>query len=89
MTKAIRLLQENPDEAKVLVRPYFADMDAETFETVMRKYVPGAAKSPVVSRAQFEAALKWASIGAAKRIEVPYEAVVETSFAEAALAGSK
>eukprot|EP01037_Dinobryon_pediforme_P002048 gene2048-2086_t len=52
MTKAIRLLQENPEEAKVLVRPYFADMDAETFETVMRKYVPGAAKSPVHRRGQ-------------------------------------
>jgi ABC-type nitrate/sulfonate/bicarbonate transport system substrate-binding protein len=84
MAKSIRLLQEHPDDAKALIRPYFTDMDAATFDAVMAKYLQGAAKSASVSKAQYEAALKWASIGSAKPIEVPFEAVVDNSFAEAA-----
>ncbi len=89
MTRSIRLLHDHPDQAKALVRPYFKDLDDDTFTAMMAKYMPGAATTPVLSKAQFDAALHWASIGAAEPITAPYDAVVDTKLAEAALVATQ
>jgi NitT/TauT family transport system substrate-binding protein len=86
ITKAIRYIHTNPVETRKLLRPYFADLDDKTFDTIITKYSRASATSSVVTRREFDAALRWANLDSPKTLSAPYSAVVDPSFAEKAMA---
>jgi NitT/TauT family transport system substrate-binding protein len=89
MTRSLNLLQQHPQEARALLRPYFKQMDDPTFDSVMKRYFAGAARSPMVTKAEYDAVLRWANIAAQTPIDAPYEAVIDNSLAERAVADVK
>jgi NitT/TauT family transport system substrate-binding protein len=86
IAKSISYIHTHPAETRKLLRPYFADLDDKTFETIITKYSRAAAKSPLVTHREFEAAERWANLDSPKTLSAPYNAVVDPSFALKAMA---
>ena len=84
--KSIRYIREHPAETRKLLRPYFADLDDKTFDTIITKYSRASAKSALVSRAEYNAAERWANLDSPKTLSAPYSAVVDPSLAQKAMA---
>jgi NitT/TauT family transport system substrate-binding protein len=81
IAKSIKYVHDNPTDTRRLIRPYFADIDDKTFDAIFVKYSRESAKSAVLTRPQYDAELRWVNFGSAKPLSVPYDAVVDMSFA--------
>ncbi len=86
IAKSIRYIHTNPVETRKLLRPYFADLDDKTFDTIITKYSRASATSAIVTRREFDAALRWANLDSPKPLSAPYAAVVDPTLAQKAMA---
>jgi NitT/TauT family transport system substrate-binding protein len=86
LTKAMRFVQDKPEETKMLMRRYFADIDPAAFALAEETYRKGSPKTPVITREQIEKATAWMNLGVAKPIAARYEDIVAAAPAQAALA---
>jgi NitT/TauT family transport system substrate-binding protein len=86
VTKAMRFVQEKPEESKKIMRQYFADIDPTAFDLAEATYRKGSPKTPVITREQIDKATAWMNLGVAKPISARYEDIVAPAAAQAALA---
>ena len=86
IAKSIRYIHEHPAETRKLLRPYFADLDDKTFEKIIAKYSRASATTAVVTRSEYNAALRWANLHSTTTISAPYDAVVDSAMARKAMA---
>lgn len=86
IAKSIRYIHTDPAGTRKLLRPYFADLDDKTFDAIITKYSRAAATSPLVTRREFEASMRWANLDSPKTLSAPYDAVVDPALAQKALA---
>jgi NitT/TauT family transport system substrate-binding protein len=86
VTKAMRFVQEKPEETKKIMRQYFADIDPKAFELAEATYRKGSPTTPVITREQIDKATAWMNLGVAKPISARYEDIVAPAAAQAALA---
>lgn len=88
LTRAVKLLNQSPDEAKRVVREQkFSQLDPQVWELAWANNLPGFAKSPVMTEQGFNLnyeVLKKARGGEAGA-EVPFTRAVDNSLAEAAV----
>jgi NitT/TauT family transport system substrate-binding protein len=76
ITKAMRFVQEKPEETRTLMRQYFAEIDPAAFALAIATYQKGSPKTPVITREQVDKTTAWMNLGAAKSISTRYEDVV-------------
>jgi NitT/TauT family transport system substrate-binding protein len=86
VTKAIRFAEEHPRETLDAVRPFVAGDDPALIDRMIERYRGGQAKTPVVTRSQFEGTLRWVDLSESKPLSVRMEQVV---YNKAALQAEK
>jgi NitT/TauT family transport system substrate-binding protein len=85
-TRAMGLIQEQPAEVSRLIRRYFPDMDQAVYDEAFAKYRAGAPTTPVISPEQVQNVAAFMRISKGQPIAIEHADVVDTSFAEEALA---
>jgi NitT/TauT family transport system substrate-binding protein len=85
-TKAIKFVQERPEDARKIVRPYFTDMSADdaVFNAGFDKYVHGAPTTPLITPLQVEKTAALLSISKKQNVSVNYADVVYPDLAREA-----
>jgi NitT/TauT family transport system substrate-binding protein len=87
VTRATMLVAADPDRARQAVRPFFKQMDEATFNESWTLYLPYMAKTPDITREDYEKELAFEKIVMPPNAykPVPYEEAVDTSFVRAAI----
>lgn len=84
--RAIKLVQEHPDAARRIVRPYFKDMSPSdaVFDAGFDKYVHGVPTTPVITPEQVQKTASLLSISKKQNVTVGYADVVDPDLAREA-----
>jgi NitT/TauT family transport system substrate-binding protein len=84
--KAIKFVQEHPDDARKIVRPYFKDMSAndEIFNAGFDKYVHGVPTTPLITPEQVQKTAALLSISKKQNVTASYTDVVYPDLAREA-----
>ena len=87
LVRATMLIADNPDAARAATRPFFSEMDAQTFLRSWETYLPYIPKTPVISREDFLRDLDFEKIALppAGYKPVAYDDAVDVSAVVAAL----
>jgi NitT/TauT family transport system substrate-binding protein len=86
MTKALIFAHDKPAETLKIMQHYFPDVEPAILARIVTTYRAALPSSPVITREDVAKTVKFMNIGAAKPIDVKYDAVVLTGPAEAAAA---
>ena len=86
MTKALIFAHDKPAETLKIMQHYFPDVEPSILARIVTTYRAALPSSPVITREDVAKTVKFMNIGAAKPIDVKYDAVVLTGPAEAAAA---
>jgi NitT/TauT family transport system substrate-binding protein len=86
LTKAIRFGEERPKQAHELLKKFFPKVEPRLYDRFEPTYRAAAAKSPVITRDQFDRLISWMKITSDKPITVKYDDVIVVQFAEKAAA---
>ena len=81
LARAMKFVQERPDDARKLVRQQFPDTDEGVFNTAWADYLKAIPKTPVITRDQFQKTQKWLNITAKPQVAVAYEMVIDEANA--------
>jgi NitT/TauT family transport system substrate-binding protein len=82
-TRAIKFIHDKPDQARLLTRSFFSDVDQAAYDLAFNQYVVGIATTPVVTQQAFDKTLAWAAISG-KSIDVKYDSVISPDVAREA-----
>jgi len=87
VTRAILLIGSDPERAKRDTRPWFKQMDEETFNESWKLYLPYLPKSPAIARTDFDKELAFEKVVLPPNVYKPvaYDEAVDNSFVDAAL----
>jgi len=81
-TRAIKLLQDDPDRARQLVRKYLRAADDKTFNAVFQKYIAALPANPVITRSQVQNMVNWMNFSKAQKpLKIEYGDVTDSVFA--------
>lgn len=86
ISKAIKLTQDKPEEAKRLVRSRFPNIDQAIFDAAWETCKGALPTSPVVTEVQLVNTLKWLNYTAEKPMLAPYDKIVVPNPARQAVA---
>jgi NitT/TauT family transport system substrate-binding protein len=86
MTKALIFAHDKPAETLKIMQHYFPDVEPAILARIVTTYRAALPSSPVITREDVAKTVKFMNIGAAKPIDVKYDAVVLSGPAEAAAA---
>ncbi len=86
VTRAIKLTADEPQKAAELTQTFFKETDPALFASFEPNYRAGAAKTPVITEAQYKKLLDWIAITAETQTTVTYGDFVVPTFAEKAAA---
>lgn len=76
MTRAIKLLRDDPMAARQLLRKHYPDLDEAIFNQAFASYVKGVPASPVVTPEELKATLAWRNIGVKDPKVIAFDQVV-------------
>lgn len=80
--KAMRYIQDKPEEAKERLRKVFPKVDPRAMDLSLDAAFGAYARTPIIPRRGYETAIKFQSAADGKTYNVPFEAVVNNTFAE-------
>lgn len=80
--KAMKFIQERPAEAKERLRKVFPKVDTKAMDLSLEAALGAYARTPIIPRSGYETAIKFQSAADGKVYNVPFEAVVNNTFAE-------
>lgn len=86
LAKAQKFAEQNPEQARAVMRKHFPDLDEATFTAIWSRYSKGIPKTPVIGPEKIARTVTWLNITANPPVAVKYEGVVEPDMARAALA---
>lgn len=84
-TRALKLIKENPEEARRLVRMRFPDVDEGAFNLAFDTYRRGIPDTAVITPEQVQHTVDWRNLGAKSPITGKYETVVAPEIAKEAM----
>jgi NitT/TauT family transport system substrate-binding protein len=84
VTRAIKLVHTNPEEARKLVRMSFPKVDEKAFNESFDEYARNVPKTPVISEAQVANTVKWRKVTDPTLGNVSFNKVVFPDFSQAA-----
>jgi len=82
--KAIKFIRENPDQVIALAKELYPDADQSVLPDAIRSMIAAVPESPVVTRKGVEQNYEMLSVGKPQKISLPFDDVVDNSFAESA-----
>jgi NitT/TauT family transport system substrate-binding protein len=82
LARAERLIQTDPAAAKEAIRPYFASLDAATFDLAFAGNLPAYAKTPAITRSGVAAVVNFMTKPGEPAPNVPFDAVATNRFAD-------
>ncbi len=82
--KAINLIRENPEQVVELAKRMYPDADQSVLPDAVRSMIAAVPHSPVVTEKGVQQNFEMMSVGKPKKISVPFNQVVNNTFAEAA-----
>lgn len=87
LVRATSLIADKPDAARAAARPFFKEMDEQTFVTSWATYLPYLPKIPLISREDFERELAFEKtvMSPAAYKPVAYDEATDMSFVIAAM----
>ncbi len=86
LTRAMKFVQDQPEEAKKIARSVYPEMDDAIFNAAWENYRTAIPTTPIISRSQFENTRKWLEITAAAPLAVRYEDSIVSKMAQDAAA---
>jgi NitT/TauT family transport system substrate-binding protein len=86
LTRAMKFAQDQPEEAKIIARSAYPEMDESIFNAAWENYRKAIPTTPIISREQFENTKKWLDITAAAPLTVRYEDSIVNKIAQDAAA---
>ncbi len=84
-TRALKLIKDNPEEARRLTRMRFSDVDEAAFNLAFDTYRRGIPDSAVITPEQVQHTVEWRNLGAKSPISAKYETVVAPEIAKEAM----
>lgn len=84
VTKAMKLLRTQPDEARRFTRMTYNTIDEDLFNAAFATYLKGVPESPVISPTQMETTLAWRNIGMSPPLNMKYDTIVSPDMAQRA-----
>lgn len=84
LTKAIALVRNDPEKARHILRPQYAEVDQAIYNAAFDTYVKGIPLSPIITPEELKRTMAWRNIGMDKPMSVPFENVIADGFAEKA-----
>ena len=82
MTRAIKLLRDDPQAARQFLREHYPDLDEGIFNAAFASYVKGVPASPVVTPEELRATIAWRNIGVKEPKTIEFEKVVEPAISK-------
>ena len=82
MTRAIKLLRDDPQAARQFLRKHYPDLDEGIFNAAFASYVKGVPASPVVTPEELRATIAWRNIGVKEPKTIEFEKVVEPAISK-------
>lgn len=79
--KAMKMAQENREEARKVAQQYFKGMDVAVFNAAFDKYLRGVATEPLIPPSNVERVNTWLTLAKKTKIEAKYEDVVYPDIA--------
>jgi NitT/TauT family transport system substrate-binding protein len=86
LTRAIKLANDDPEQARKILRNHFPHIDLGVFNASFDKAIKGIPKTPVISPAQFAATITTINITSKPPLTVSYSQTVAPELAERAAA---
>jgi NitT/TauT family transport system substrate-binding protein len=84
LTRAIKFTRENPDKVHELLKKFFPKVDPALYAKFEPDYRVASAKTPIITRAQYNRLINWMKITSDEQITVAYEDMIAVNFAETA-----
>lgn len=84
LTKAMKLIKDDPEKVQAMLKSYFPDTPNEVYMSFEPKFRANAATSPVMTKEAYDNLIKWIAITSDTPLTVPYEDFVVTTFADKA-----
>jgi NitT/TauT family transport system substrate-binding protein len=84
LTRAMKLVQEKPQEAKTYVRAVFPELDPAIFEAVYATAVKGCPTTPVLTSAQVDKTIAWFNTTRKTPYKLGFPDVAATQLAQVA-----
>ncbi len=82
--KAIKFIRENPEQVVELAKTMYPDADQSVLPDAVRSMIAAVPASPVVTAKGVQQNFDMMSVGKPKKISLPFDQVVNNTFAEAA-----
>lgn len=82
--KAIKFIRENPEQVVELAKTIYPDADQSVLPDAVRSMITAVPDSPVVTEKGVQQNYDMMSVGKPQKISLPFDKVVDNSFAEAA-----
>lgn len=86
LTEAMKLTAAEPEKVGAMLKSYFPDTEDSIYKAFEPGYRAQAAKTPVLSKAEYQKLLDWVAITSDKPVKVTFEEFVDNQFADKAAA---
>jgi NitT/TauT family transport system substrate-binding protein len=85
--RAMKLVHDNPDEARGYVRKHLSEADELIFNATFNRYLTAIPDSPVITHDQVESMIRWMNISAPSPLRVTYDDIIVSDLASEASKG--
>jgi NitT/TauT family transport system substrate-binding protein len=86
ITEAIKFNIDHPEQTRKDLFQYSVVKDPKVYDEMIRQYQKGAARTPVLTEAEFDKVAKWVQMGEKEPIKADFATSVDNSFAKKAAA---
>jgi hypothetical protein len=83
----MKLVHDNPDEARGYVRKHLSEADELIFNATFNRYLTAIPDSPVITHDQVESMIRWMNISAPSPLRVTYDDIIVSDLASEASKG--
>lgn len=84
LARGMKLVRDNPAEARRIARAHFTDIDDATFNETYAEHLKGIPASPMLTPAQYQQTVKAYFLGTKTELTVPYDKAFYADFAKLA-----
>lgn len=86
LAEAMKLTAEQPEKVGAMLKSYFPDTEEAIYAAFEPRYRAQAAKTPVISKEEYQNLVDWIAITSDKPVSVTFEQFIDNQFADKAAA---
>lgn len=86
LAEAMKLTAEQPEKVAAMLKSYFPDTEEAIYAAFEPGYRAQAAKTPVISKEEYQKLVDWIAITSDKPVSVTFEQFIDNQFADKAAA---